>query len=372
MALYDLSADPKRRQFLTALSVFATGPAGLKQAIEAVDGEVDTGVPVVWTRDRAGNPDRVRVVSKERFRRLGVYHTLEFDRLVDRHGGVNGVSLQARSDDPTDITLDVYVDRVDRLARRRVPNRVRRVPTTLRERRRERIPGRVCRRRILEFYDPLPANPKITGQNESGDVFGGGTLGLVAWNADATDPYECFVTAHHVTADSEGKTAPLLQHSGLQDDTGRIESVGRYETHTPLGERGLDGVKYRSTGAVSPAPLETASTDQGRVSGSWDFTGLTDATADDSIAVDFAGSATCYAEAKCVGTERNDLIDYQVTISPQVVTNGDSGGPFLDSDDKLVCLFSNYCCEEAHGPVATELLDRLGVALSPSSGNGGR
>lgn len=365
MALHDLSAGTKRRQFLTALGVFGTNPVGLKRAIEAIDGEVDSGVPVVWTRDRTGYPDRVRVVPKERFRRLAVYYELDVGKLVDRHDGVNGVSLGGHPERPTELALDVSVDRIDRLARRRVPNRVRGVPTTLSERRRERTATRVCRRLILDFYDPLPANPRIKGHDESGDVFGGGTLGLVAWNADPTDPYECFVTAHHVAADSKGKTAPLLQHSGLQDDTGRIETVGRYEGHTPLGDHGLDGVKYRATGAVTPDPLETASDEQGRVSGTWDFAGLTDATADSSIPVDFAGSATCYAEANCVGTERNDLLDYQATISPQVVTNGDSGGPFLDEDDKLVCTFSTFCCAEAHGPAATELLDRLGVALSP-------
>lgn len=395
-------AGGSRRRFLKGLAAAGAGPAGLRRAVEEVRDDVSGGVPVVWTRDRRGRPDRVRMVPKERYRRLSVFRTLDVGSLRDRHAGVEGVELSGTGDD---LSLRVLVDRAGWSARRSLPGRVRRVPVELDESD-EEVPApdrragppaaastgnergenrggsglgpeesaecrKLCEEHILKFYDPVPAAVQVKG-HQGDEVTPNGTLGLVAWNADPRDPYECFVTANHVVSLlSDGTTAEYLFQSGMDGDEPRSEDIGRLREASPLGSDGMDAAKYEVLPSVAAAPLANAGERLPDVSGSWDFAGLADATSgpEDSVAVDFSGRSTCWAESRCTGTRRDHFVRHEAVVKPAVADAGDSGGPFLDDDGKLVCTVSTGpACQGVdhhYGPVGTPLLASLGVALSP-------
>lgn len=397
------------------------------------------GRAIVWTRDRRSRPDRVRVVPRERHRRLSVYASLDVDALRDRYDGVRGVTLSPGPGG--DVGLRVLVDSAGWSARRKLPPRVRRVPVEVaehvggpvagarRERRRrsgassrsggrderngrerarqtsrerdqtktaaEEPPGcdTVCDEHILPFFDPVPAGVQVKGHHD-GEATLDGTLGLVAWNDDPEDPYECFVTAHHVVALAEGNGAvggesgdsddgatddssgdaaatDFLFQSGLDGDEPRAENVGRYRAGSPLAPSGLDVAKYEVTDNVAAATLESVADAQPDLTGSWTFAGLADATAkpDGSVPVTFAGRSTCWAESRCTRTARDHALQYEAVVAPALADTGDSGGPWVDPDGKLVCtMATGPACDgvdDHHCSVAGPVLDRLGVALAP-------
>lgn len=361
------SGDANRREFLRALAVAGTGATGLQAATEAAFGRSPNGIPVVWTRDQYGRPDRIRYLPKERHRRLRVFEDCRVDELRG-HSNVNGLTLTSRSDDPTDLALKVFVDRDSWRVRRKLPNRMRGVPVTHDERRLDPRPGRVCDEFSLNFFDPLRGNVEVNARGPRGYA-GSGTLGFVCWNADAGTPSQCLITAWHVVAHDDGTPAEYLTHGGqIADGEGRAVTVGTYATHSSLGDRGMDVAKYwLKTDEVTGDPLATQSDEQPDITGTWDFAGLTDATTgDDAVPVTFAGQSTCYATARCTRTSKTELVEQQAVVTPNVVTDGDSGGPFVDPDGKLVGTFSLYCdsCQQCSGPVGTELLDRVGAQLS--------
>jgi hypothetical protein len=375
--VYDTTVSLSRRAVLHGLKTAGAGLAGLRCAAERTTGDAPDGVPLVRTRDRFGAPREVTFVPKERRRRLAVYRDLDLRRLTEYFDGVRGLTMTQRSTDPTDLALTVFVDRLARTARRTLPSRLHRVPVELAEYAEDPTPGQVCRRLSTEFFDPVRANVEIEGRNDENEWSGNGTLGVVAWDATATAPTPCLVTAHHVVGYDDGRTAPYLVHEGATGENGRRYRevrAGRLRRYSQLGEYGLDVAKYEATGTVDVAPLTTASSEQPDLAGSWDFAGLADATTRRDVPVTFAGRSTCYAEAKCVGTSRTNLVGYQADIAPCVVTHGDSGGPFLDERGNLLCTFSTFCepCERAHGPVGTELLSAMRAQLfSPAEWNAG-
>lgn len=366
--LYRLDAEKTRRVFLRTLAASGAGIAALRNATARAFGEKPDGKPLVWRYDRFGNPETVRYLPKERYRRIRVYDRLPPSSIYERTDGVNGIRLVQQSDDPTDLALRVLVDNNVRRVRRNVPNRVRKVPVTLEERKVDRTLARVCERRILDFHDPLPASPEVGAVDSDGNKHGEGTLGIVCYNDDATDPYECYITAAHV-AEEDGEYAEHLRHGGKDSDgSPRSEVVGSYEDHSPLGDYGMDVIKYQHQhDTVEPDVRGNADDNLGKLSGAWTHSGLTDRTSGSkTLPVKFAGRSTCHATTECYTTSRTASVEYQADYSPNEVAKGDSGGPFLDDDDYLVGTFSTFCepCEECAGPTATELLDRLNARLS--------
>jgi hypothetical protein len=366
--LYQIKNDTTRRKFLSTLATSGMGLAGLRKATERAFGEKPDGVPLIWRYDRFGNPETVHYVPRERYRRIMVYYDLHPSTIYEQTEGINGITLEQQSTNPTDLALKVFVDNNTPSVRRSLPNRVQNVPLNIEERKIDRELARVCDRRALNFYDPLPANPEIDGEFDDGNNTTPGTLGVVGWNDDSNNPYKCYVTAAHVV-EKDSNYAGYLRHEG-EDDSGdyREEKVGAYVNHSPEGSYGLDVVKYRRRGGTVEADARGNADDQlGYLSGTWTHSGLTDRTSGSkSLPVEFAGRSTCYATTECVNTEKNDALEYQADYSPNEVAQGDSGGPFIDSDDYLVGTLSALCesCERSWGPTGQELLDRLNAQLS--------
>lgn len=365
--MYQLDSETTRRKFLGVLTATGFSLGGLREATKRAFGEKPEGEPIVWRYDKFGNPETVRYIPKERHRRIKVYENLDPRTMSERADGVNGISLEQQSDDPTDLALKVYVDNNISTVQRDLPNHVEKVPVTIEERQTNPTFGRVCDRRVLDFYDPLPANPEVSGYDSDENTYGTGTLGVVCWNDNADNPYRCYITAAHVVED-DGSYGEYLRHEGQDDDGNpRDENVGSYITRSSSGDYGLDVVKYqRMSGTVSADTRGNADDRLGNLVGTWSHEGLTDRTSgSDSLPVKFAGRSTCYDTTECVGTQKNELVEYQAKYSPNVVTNGDSGGPFLDEDDYLVGTFSFFCdsCDHSHGPTGQEILDRMNAQL---------
>lgn len=357
--IYRINSETTRRKFLGGLAGATTSLAGLQLATERAFGENPKGKPLVWRYDRFGNPETIRYVPQERYRRIQVYENVNLHRFYERSDRVNGMTLKQRSDDPTDLALKIYADQNTRSVRHKLPNRFKEVPVIIEERKINRNWGRTCDRRILDFYDPLPANPGISTYDGDNNKISEGTLGVVCWNDDPNNAHECYITAAHV-AENDGSYADYLRHAGVDDNgNSRSEDVGKYANH----DSGMDVIKYRRrSGTVSPDIRGNADDHLGNLSGTWTHAGLTDRTSgSESLPVEFAGRSTCYATTECVSTSKSSLVEYQADYSPNEVTSGDSGGPFLDNDGYLVGTFSYYCesCEESHGPTGQELLDRL-------------
>lgn len=226
----------------------------------------------------------------------------------------------------------------------------------------------VCDRRHKDFYDPLPANPKISGYDSSGNFAGEGTMGFVGWNSDANNPYKCYITAAHVITFDDGSTAVNLRHQGEYNGSQRTEYVGSFVVDSPENSTGLDAAKYkRNSGTVKADLRGNADSHLGEVAGTWTYSGLSDATSGTgSVNAEFAGASTCYLTANCIDTARNEILDYQAHYDNATV-GGDSGGPWLDNDDFLIGLNTHSCdassCNDSYGPTAKEVLDRLNAQL---------
>jgi len=95
----------------------------LSSVIERAYGARPDGVPLVHTDDVNGDPDKVRIVPGERYRRLQVYANLPISKLGGRYDALNGVRITQRSNDETDLALQFLVDNNTREVRRKLPSR---------------------------------------------------------------------------------------------------------------------------------------------------------------------------------------------------------------------------------------------------------
>lgn len=350
-----------RRRFLKNLGFVAAGGLSLKNGVKRAFGKEPEGVPLVWTRDIYGNPDKVRMVSKERYRRLMVYRDLDPNAFIEKHPIVNEISITQRSADEDDLGLVLYLDKDTYKVRRKLPSRVQDVPVEYVERPTElgyksdsttsscsaNSTDDSCR--VGTGYYTMRGNIEIS--NESGS---NGTLALVAWNADSSNPYKCLITADHV----------------MESDLNMYQA-GKEVGSLSATSSSMDGCKYKVINNTSADPRATVESSQPSITGTWDFAGLSDKveSSGGTVSCSYAGAQTCYAETACDSTSKNDAVTYEADMQNVVTENGDSGGPFVDTNGKLVCTLtgcqSNWSNSDYwdRGPVGTELLNSINAQL---------
>ena len=112
-----------RHRVLKLLGAASAGVAGLSSVIERAYGARPDGVPLVHANDVSGDPDKVRIVPQERYRRLQVYANLPISKLGGRYDALNGVRITQRSNDETDLALQFLVNNNTREVRRKLPSR---------------------------------------------------------------------------------------------------------------------------------------------------------------------------------------------------------------------------------------------------------
>ncbi len=208
-----------RRSVLRGLATAATASgAALSAAVERAYGKPPEGKVIVHTDDIHGQPDTVRVIPKERHRRLKLYERLPIQKFTDREG-VQALTITQRSDDPTDLALKFLVENNNRATRKRVPNNYKRVPTVVKEKPFE------TREEVIEGGTAVDNPNTLDGID--------GTVCLVGYD---TSGNELIVTADHVM---EGADHIVFSGDEIADFYQRDQSldvtVVARRKPTPLG-----------------------------------------------------------------------------------------------------------------------------------------
>jgi S1-C subfamily serine protease len=301
-----------RRSVLRGLATAATASgAALSAAVERAYGKPPEGKVIVHTDDIYGQPDTVRVIPKERYRRLKLYERLPIQKFTDRDG-VQAVTITQQSDDPTDLALKFLVENNDRATRKRVPNNYKRVPTVVEE-------------QSVELTKEAIRGGSAIG-NPNTDRQTDGTVCLVGYDLDSDT--ELIVTADHVMNGAEN-----MKFSG--------DTVGTLHIRNHL----TDTTSYESTKNIDLDPRETADSRIPNISGAWRFDGLADKVGNtdrgDSVSdggtvdVEMFGAFSGYISDTCNNTKRGSVF-YQADMKRHSTQKGDSGGPWVDANGKLL------------------------------------
>lgn len=301
-----------RRSVLRGLAAAATtSGAALSTAVERAYGKKPDGRVIVHTDDVHGQPDEVRVIPKERYRRLKVYERLPIQKFTTRDG-IQAVTITQQSDDPTDLALKFLVETNDRATRRNVPNNYSQVPTVVEEQPVETTP------------EAIEGGSSVDNPNKGGEA--NGTVCIVGYDADMDG--ELILTADHV----------------MEGDDMYFAGDKIAELHER--DQSLDVTSYELTSSIDTDPLDTYSSKVEPVSGAWQFAGLADKVGQtddgdtvsdgETVDVDMYGSTSQHVSDKCNNTKRSDQIEYQADMEHWRTDSGDSGGPWVDQNGKLL------------------------------------
>jgi len=101
------------------------------------------------------------------------------------------------------------------------------------------------------------------------------------------------------------------------------------------------------------------------LTGTWDFYGIADVVNNnDSIPCTLSGASSCTENNTAVGTRRGGAqVYHEVHMDEQVGKGGDSGGPWVDSDGKLVAVHVGYINDMDVGPAGKQALDSVDAEL---------
>lgn len=339
--------ETSRRSVLRGLAAAATASgAALSTAVERAYGKRPDGRVIVHTDDVHGQPDTVRVIPKERYRRLKVYERLPIRKFTARDG-VRAVTITQQSDDPTDLALKFLVESNVRATRKRVPNNYNRVPTVVEEQPVETVP------------EAIEGGSSIDNPNTSGSK-SDGTVCLVGYDADGTG--ELILTADHVM-------------NGADEMHFSDDKIAEFHERN----QSLDVTSYKLTSSISTDPLDTVGTKVEAVSGAWQFAGLADKVGQtddgDSVSdggtvdVELYGRTSLYVSDKCNNTKRSGYIEYQADMADHKTDEGDSGAPWVDENGKLLGVHSGSRSDFfgdawSIAAVGRPALDAVGVSLS--------
>jgi hypothetical protein len=329
-----------RRNVLKGIGGAAVGSLGLSRLVEKATGKEPEGKVLTHTTDVHGNPDRVRVVPEERYRRLKVYEQLPAQRLIDKHDALTAITTTQRSSDPSDIGLKFVLDPEIQRGRGALPSTYSGVPVSFAEREIDRTPQDTEGGQACSASDTTP-----------------GTTTVVAYDDGTGD--KVVITAEHVTDSAyeilvEGSNAGSLKVSDASQD---VVSYTLYEPN------------FATVGDVEQIQ---------NITGAWTFSGLADKVGQsddgdsigdgDTVSVDFYGQKSGQLSDECNNTQRNAKVDYQARMKGGKTKDGDSGGPWVDSNGKLLAvhsgLESSYFNSWSYGNVGQPTFDTLGVSLS--------
>jgi hypothetical protein len=299
------------------------------------------GVPIVHTDDIYGNPDKVRIIPKERYRRLQTYANLPISKLLDKNPRLNGVSIVQQSEDESDLALQFLVDKNTRMVRQQLPNQVQEVP-------------------VVHQRQPLESTPEALqgGSPVDYDGSGGpnGTLTLACYDKGSND--RVAITADHVM---NGESTMYSYGDPVADFRTRDNATDT----TAYTIRGGESVDIRGTVNIP------------NITGAWRFTGLADKVGNtddgDTVAdggtvnVQLYGRTSGRVDDYCNNTKRTGKIDYQADMKRHRTTGGDSGGPWVDNNGKLLACHYGYAAdfdnEWSIGSIGRPSLNTVGAKL---------
>lgn len=351
--------NANRRNVLQAIGagIGLTG-IGFSTTAKANNGEKT----IVHTRDTDGEPDKVRVVPEERYNRIKAFLSITKEDIVAPNKVISGLRLEQASSDETDLVIQVLLNenKIDELETFETPeaDNLQEVPTEfVKVDASEPTYKDGCHEG--DYFTSMRGNMEIGVDDESmwGDDENVGTSAFVAEDPGSSDP--CIITAAHVVEPRDNKN--LYQPSPSNEDS-RV--IGEFVEESP--KEIMDVAKYRLE-YPEYSKYATADLNQEDITGTWDFEGIVDRTTNDNpIPCTFAGHMTCGTDTHAVDATRNMALDYQVNYDDQISVGGDSGGPFVDWNGKLVGTLSGEMQVDGSlcdfGPSGTELLQYINAA----------
>ncbi|WP_336361766.1 twin-arginine translocation signal domain-containing protein [Haladaptatus sp. ZSTT2] len=313
-----------RRHFLKFLGASGAGVIGLQQAITEVYGKEPEGTPIVHTYDTKGNPNRVRIIPEERYRRIMALKNFP-DQFLQREG-INGVGIKPLSNDATDLAIEVFVeeDHEDEISqiRQAAKAKVTNIPIEMTTE--QTKTGDDCSSRNNQ-YTYMQGGIKVNGDSSTS---AGGTLTLACYNSDGD---EVLVGSGHVMDGA----------SEMYQPAGSSRTVGSFHQWSPK-DTGEDVASYILESGISAFSRSIISVPN--ATGTWDFFGLADEIYNNGpVGCTVSGAGSCTANNEAVGTRRGGLrVYHQVNMGSRNATGGDSGGPWMDNNGNLVAVHSGW------------------------------
>lgn len=332
--------EMSRRRLLKLMGAIGAGTVSLSQMIATVYGEEPEGVPIVHTVGKGGEPKRVRIITEERYRRIQVYQELPVDRLIQNNPNINAISISPKPEGESGLAIEFLLDDDSPSIRAGLPDDIDDVPVVYTKKPRE-----------TEFED-LEGGSSISSAN------GGGTATLVCYDQVTND--RVVITADHVP---EGASTLYYDGDPVADIAYR--------------DSGTDTTSYKIRSGVNVDVRGTIYIPD--ISGAWTFAGLSDQVGQtddgddlddgDPVPVELWGSTSGFVSDRCNNTKRDDRIEYQADMETHSTADGDSGGPWVDSDGNLLASHVGYDydpwrgTEWSVGSVGAESLSRVNAKL---------
>jgi hypothetical protein len=339
--LSDALTNATRRNVLRGISGVALGSLGLSGLVEKATGKTPDGKVLTLTTDLEGNPDMVRVVPQERYRRLKLYEKMPAQQLIGRHPSLTAISITQQSSDPSDLALEFILDPEVEKGRGQLPTTYRDVPISRKEKALSQQPQ--------DYSGGLECN----APNEET-----GTTTVVVYDNSSGD--KVILTAEHVTNSDQD----------LYIGGGKAGSHRSTDQSVDAVSYALDDPSFGTVGKVK---------DIQNITGAWTFSGLADTVGqtDDgdsvgdggTVGVDLYGDKSGHVSDVCNNTKRTGNVDYQADMKHARTKKGDSGAPWVDDSGKFLALHSGVedyykTTYWSYGAVGQPVFDSLGVSLS--------
>lgn len=329
-----------RRKFIKIIGFGGVTATALPKIIERAKAE-SNGVPIVYTKDRYGEPDKIKFISRERKRRLDAAYKLSFQEVVDEHPSVHSMGVTQLSGKEEGLGLELYIDpSITEDERRMLPDQLSGISTVFTK----QTPGGTRDYSCSEGWGGISIDPVEGGCAVANS--GLGTLCLAGYDNDAELPV--LLSAGHVFDD--GNDFYIYQDG---------RNVGVRMTDN----QDMDAIKFEATDdAIS---LLTVSDSQPDLTGTWTHKGLTDATTWENIDAIFSGRKNCYYTGTCADTQiYGNLAKYEAVFIGNNALNGDSGGPWVDANGKLIAMhLGNNTNGDDVGGTGDETLNGVGMDL---------
>ena len=338
--LSDALTNATRRNVLRGISGVALGSLGLSGLVEKATGKTPDGKVLTLTTDLEGNPDMVRVVPQERYRRLKLYEKMPAQQLIGRHPSLTAISITQQSSDPSDLALEFILDPEVEKGRGQLPTTYRDAPISRKE------------KALSQQPQDYSGGLQCQAPNKNP-----GTTTVVVYDDNFGD--KVVLTAEHVTDSNED-----------------LKINGGYAGSHRATDLSLDAVSY----VLTDPGYETVGKvkDIQNITGAWTFSGLADTVGqtDDgdsvedggTVDVDLFGDESGHVSDVCNNTKRTGNVDYQADMKHARTNDGDSGAPWVDDSGKFLALHSgveNYFDTYwSYGAVGQPVFDALGVSLS--------
>lgn len=334
-----------RRDLLRLSSFTVSSGFGIRSLIQETYGKKPEGKAIVHTGDIHGNSDKVKIIPQKRYRRINVYNNMKLKKFSNING-LQSISILQETPNPSSISIVFDIKKNSKTLEKDIPNNY------------NGIPIKYKRKSVNLNKEEFEGGRSIDNPNKAGNV--DGTICLIAYKKYSDS--QRIITADHVM---EG--ANEMKFAG--------DTIGTFDTR----DRSVDTTSYSVSSGVETDPLGTVDSRIPNISGVWRSAGLVDKVGNtddgDSISdgetvdVKMFGALSGYVEDICNNTKRSfGQVSYQADMRDHKTTDGDSGGPWVDSNGKLLALHHGYASYNGNkwsvGVVGKPALDAVQVSLS--------